>query len=509
MFIYERYFKDVDTLVQLVPQSAHFYSHLNYDQRRDPFKTLNQNLVATKTAITLEDKLATQMQGYLRNFGLDWREEVIPQIEQEIAYATLNIKNQDFPLVLLKTKEADQFSRLVMEKIRNDNPLMSDEYLEIRINNFEIAPSLLTGDTASPPLLNWDKIFYTNIGNDFIISSAQDPIEAVIDTYKERNQSLESKIAARYTSKVFYSYLELDKWKSDSDQNQWLSSWQQILEDNNVEQIFLFLESETDYTRLVIESPKGIFSGLSSAEGIDLNFFNYLPADFQLAVYQENIGEKLKQSQQSFLKTKLTQLDVNSLSTITAMLPQQDIFSQLLNNPALVVQDESGNYLIIIQSQREEIDQSFNQLEEQLKEIASLFHPSEQEIIFDDQDRAIELVPNKDNITASQEGGLGDTFFSIDFGSTKIIYGQGGDYIFLSNSFQLVQSSLTSQEESQQYSQSYQKCPDLLQNEIMLWPLANLQLPLLGTVGQPSNVLIAGSDLNNKYFLLEGCLFLE
>ncbi len=509
LFIYNYYFKDIDTLAQFIPQNAHWYFHLNIDKTRDPFKTFEQKIIDKNLVKEMSAKFTKEIQANLDPFDLDWQEDVVKEIKNEVSFAKVLIEEEEFPILILETNDAFSFEQKVLTKIRQEKPLDQIEYSEIKIKNFQTTPRLAEGSAvAHSPIYNLERIYYSVIGNNLIISSSQIPIEQVIDTYKEKSPSIKSEVSTKYSNQVFYSYVNLEKIKSDNFSNQWLKSFQNVLSEQEIEQLFIWLEVEDEQIKLKAENKKGIFGGWNLSQTIyPEELFNFIPADFKIAVLERKFDQFLGNSLDDLLKNNITSFDSNSLIYLSKILPSTKLIDQIENDLALLAIDNNNNYILVVQKSAEAIDQTFSLLEQELKEMSARFNPTEQEINFDDADKAIELIPQPDEVVITNKKSLGERFYSVPLITDEIIYGRQDNFIILSDDHQLIQSALLT--DKKKYYSSVQSCLSNWPQEIFIWPITDLAVPLLEEVVSQNNFVVAGNDLQSSHFTFNSCFFLE
>ena len=132
-------------------------------------------------------------------------------------------------------------------------------------------------------------------------------------------------------------------------------------------------------------------------------------------------------------------------------------------------------------------------------------NPATRDFPVNDQEAASELFPQVDQVIVQPASQLGEDFFSVPFYQDKLFYGHNGQDLFVSNSFEFLQSSLSGG--SGDFTGFYQTCLEENFAEVYYQKINNLKLPgsLLEFSG--SGKLILGNSLDSGKLQFTWCFF--
>ncbi|MBU1148709.1 hypothetical protein KKI23_01325 [Patescibacteria group bacterium] len=493
-FIYQNYWQEVDTIAQMVPAEAQYYAHFRLDDNKDPLKTYLIEAKEIPVWQGIEGKLNQKITALAENYGFDYKNSVSNQINKELALFGLG---QDEQAVIFPVADQQAFINQVLFKIRGASELNQVGYQDVAIYNFDLA-----ADSYLTELLNKSatKIFYASMGGKLVLGTSQNILARVIDTYQQSAQSVKDKIPAKYRNKIAYLYLEQEALSYLAEEN----SFQQLLNQYRVDEIFAFTEIVDGQLKISLASNQGIWPDLDLADPMATDLLTYIPDQFALALMEENLGDSLQDFSKNSLGSYLTRIDFNSLLAVTALIPEKKLLNNFSDNNALLIIDENNHYLLAIGNEPDQVTTNLDLLKIQLINISAYFNPATKEVVYDEQ-TALELLPDPDQVSLLTQANIGPDFWAIPFGQNNLYFGRENNNILISDSNDLLSRALANTKNNF-WSDKLQQCQEAIKDEVVFWPINKITLPWLGEIATDS-LLIATSSLESRRLSFSGCLF--
>jgi len=501
-FLYQRYWQNDDGLIHLLPSPATAYLHINLDTEKEKQNNWSELLARQGIPSSLNNKWQEDARNFFSTYDLTWPDQVTKQINREIAWAEIEQEEKLNDLILLKTKNPLFWEREVLQVMRQEKELIKEEYREIPVNCFERTWPEIGQDSFFQTLNHWPRLCYTILDKEIAIGSSSDPLQLVIDTYKEKSQQAE--LDSSQAGQAAYGFLSISEKGSLPFFNQELFDFRQVLVEQSVDQIFFHSRIEPNFVQVKGNSDQGFWRDWNFSQPEPLPLSNYLPENFVQAIFFSQLTS-FEQLAEGLTEQNIFTLDKNSLLSLNALLPEKSLISMLEKKSGLLLVDDSQKFVLSLEGDTENLEKELGELSEFIKNTSAMTNPATRDFPVNDQEAASELFPQVDQVIVQPASQLGEDFFSVPFYQDKLFYGHNGQDLFVSNSFEFLQSSLSGG--SGDFTGFYQTCLEENFAEVYYQKINNLKLPgsLLEFSG--SGKLILGNSLDSGKLQFTWCFF--